>query len=117
MLAQHLGALGGDGGDDGGNRSGGAPSTSAANAAAAASGGPREMASLVDSLMQQLLSKEVLYQPMKVGRGAGAGLEWQTTSQEAGLHQGHDRLGCFRRSLQEAGLHQGREEAGLRQGG
>ncbi|KAL4853266.1 Peroxisome biogenesis protein 19-1 [Chlorella vulgaris] len=65
MLAQHLGALGGDGGDDGGNRSGGAPSTSAANAAAAASGGPREMASLVDSLMQQLLSKEVLYQPMK----------------------------------------------------
>jgi hypothetical protein len=44
------------------------------------------MASLVDSLMQQLLSKEVLYQPMKVGRGAGAGLEWQTTSQEAGLH-------------------------------
>lgn len=53
LLAEHLGALG----DEGGPSSGG----SAGGGAGAAPG----MASLVDTIMQQLLSKEVLYQPMK----------------------------------------------------
>ncbi len=32
------------------------------------------MASLVDSIMQQLLSKDVLYQPMKVGDVSGSAI-------------------------------------------
>lgn len=39
-----------------------------------------EMASLVDSIMQQLLSKDVLYQPMKVL----VRLCWMLWGQEAG---------------------------------
>ncbi|KAL4439713.1 hypothetical protein ABPG75_002714 [Micractinium tetrahymenae] len=48
LLAEHLGALGA--GREGGTGGGGAPP---------------EMSSLVDTIMHQLLSKEVLYQPMK----------------------------------------------------
>jgi len=57
LLAEHLGALGGDA------SSTGAGGTSAAGEGA---GPPPGMVSLVDSIMQQLLSKDVLYQPMKV---------------------------------------------------
>jgi hypothetical protein len=39
----------------------------AAAAAAAAAGGGGEMSAIVDVVMQHLLSKDVLYQPMKVG--------------------------------------------------
>lgn len=55
LLAEHLGALGDEEGTSGGG-------SSAGGGAGAAPG----MASLVDTIMQQLLSKEVLYQPMKV---------------------------------------------------
>jgi hypothetical protein len=53
LLAGHLGDLGGGGEPSNPSGSGGG------------GGAPPGMASLVDSLMQQLLSKEVLYQPMK----------------------------------------------------
>jgi hypothetical protein len=43
------------------------PAGAAAAAAAAAAGGGGEMSAIVDVVMQHLLSKDVLYQPMKVG--------------------------------------------------
>lgn len=67
MLAQRLGALGGDGAPAGAATSGG----SAEGGAGGEGGAQPEVSSLVDVLMQQLLSKEVLYQPMKVGAGVG----------------------------------------------
>ncbi len=56
LLAEQLGALGDEGSANSSSGGGGA------GGAGAAPG----MASLVDTIMQQLLSKDVLYQPMKV---------------------------------------------------
>jgi hypothetical protein len=46
------------------------PPAGPAAAAAAAGGGGGEMNAIVDVVMQHLLSKDVLYQPMKVGTPA-----------------------------------------------
>ncbi|KAI7835297.1 hypothetical protein COHA_010802 [Chlorella ohadii] len=58
LLAEQLGALGDEGSANSSSGGGGG----GAGGAGAAPG----MASLVDTIMQQLLSKDVLYQPMKV---------------------------------------------------
>jgi hypothetical protein len=72
LLSEHLGSLGtaaagpsssaaaDTSGEDGSGDGGGVPGGDF--------GVPAGMASLVDSIMQQLLSKEVLYQPMQVGQ-------------------------------------------------
>ena len=73
LLAEHLGALGGGegggGGGGGGGSAGGGSServwSGGGGGGGMAGGAPAEVSSLMDSLMQQLLSKEVLYQPMK----------------------------------------------------
>ncbi|PSC68797.1 Metal transporter Nramp3 [Micractinium conductrix] len=62
LLAKHLGALGSGAGDSTGAAGGGA---AGAGGGGGGGGPPPEMSSLVDSIMHQLLSKEVLYQPMK----------------------------------------------------
>lgn len=64
LLTQHLGALGGAAGV-GSAAAGAGGGGGGGGEGAAAAGAPPEMASLVDTIMQQLLSKEVLYQPMK----------------------------------------------------
>lgn len=61
LLRAHLGALGGSAGDNGAAMSG----TTAAERAISGGISPPERASLVDSIMHQLLSKEVLNQPMR----------------------------------------------------
>ena len=62
LLAEHLGALSGS---STGSAAGGSATDAGASSGGGGGGAPPEVASLMDAIMQQLLSKDVLYQPMK----------------------------------------------------
>jgi hypothetical protein len=74
LLAEHLGALGG------GSAAGGSSEQdrSGVGVGDMAGGAPAEVSSLMDTLMQQLLSKEVLYQPMKASLAGCRVAGWGT---------------------------------------